>query len=67
MRGPHKGRLLRPTRYYGPKDGEENWPRQYTNAIYSDDGGQSWKTSEPFPEKGTGEAALVELADGRVY
>lgn len=65
--GGHKGRLLRPSRYYGPKDGEEHWPQQYTNAIYSDDGGVSWKTSDPFPENGTGEAALVELADGSIY
>lgn len=67
MHGAHKGRLLRPSRYYGPKDGQEHWPQQYTNAIYSDDGGKSWKTSAPFPEKGTGEAALVELADGSIY
>ena len=66
-RGPHKGRLLRPTRYYGPNGGGAEWPLQYTNAIYSDDGGKSWKTSSPFPENGTGEAALVELADGRIY
>lgn len=65
--GPHQGRLLRPTRYYGPKDGQEHWPQQYTNAIYSDDRGRTWKTSAPFPEKGTGEAALVELSDGRIY
>ncbi|MEM7387660.1 MAG: sialidase family protein [Verrucomicrobiota bacterium] len=65
--GPHKGRLIRPSRYYGPKGGDAEWPLQYTNAIYSDDGGRSWKTSNPFPEKGTGEAALVELADGRLY
>lgn len=65
--GPHKGRLIRPTRYYGPNGGEGEWPRQYTNAIYSDDGGKTWKVSNPFPEKGTGEAALVELRDGRIY
>ena len=67
LRGPHKGRLLRPSRYYGPKGGEAEWPLQYTNAIYSDNGGKSWMTSKPFPENGTGEAALVELADGRIY
>ncbi len=67
QRGPYKGRLIRPTRYYGPNGGGAEWPLQYTNAIYSDDGGKSWKTSKPFPEKGTGEAALVELADGRIY
>ena len=66
MHGPHKGRLLRPTRYYAG-GGEQNWPKQYTNAIYSDDGGRTWKTSGPFPENGTGEAALAELADGRIY
>ena len=65
--GVHKGRLIRPSRYYGPKGGEADWPIQYTNAIYSDDGGESWKTSMPFPENGTGEAALVELRDGRIY
>ena len=65
--GKHKGRLLRPTRYYGPNGGGVEWPLQYTNAIYSDDGGKSWKTSRPFPEKGTGEATLVELSDGRIY
>ena len=64
--GPHRGRLLRPTRFYG-NGGEAEWPKQYTNAIYSDDGGKNWKTSKPFPENGTGEAALVELADGRIY
>ncbi len=65
--GDYKGRLLRPTRYYGPNGGGAEWPLQYTNAIYSDDGGKSWKTSRPFPEKGTGEATLVELSDGRIY
>jgi len=64
--GEYKGRLLRPTRYYG-KGGKAEWPKQYTNAIYSDDGGKNWKTSKPFPENGTGEAALVELFDGRIY
>ena len=67
LHGSHKGRLLRPSRYYGSKDGNEFWPQQYTNAIYSDDGGKTWGTSDPFPEKGTGEAALAELADGRIY
>ena len=66
-RAPHKGRLLRPSRYYGPNGGGAEWPLQYTNAIYSDDGGRSWEVSAPFPENGTGEAALVELSDGRIY
>ncbi|NND99728.1 MAG: exo-alpha-sialidase [Pirellulaceae bacterium] len=65
--GKHKGRLLRPSRWYAGKNDRSLWPEHYTNAIYSDDGGKSWQTSEPFPENGTGEAAVAELADGRIY
>ena len=65
-RGKHRGRLLRPTRFYG-RGGEAEWSKQYTNAIYSDDGGKNWETSKPFPENGTGEAALVELSNGQIY
>ena len=64
-RGKHRGRLLRPTRFYG-RGGEAEWSKQYTNAIYSDDGGKNWNTSKPFPENGTGEAALVELSNGQI-
>ena len=39
QRGKHKGRLLRPSRYYGKKNAREEWPTHYTNAVYSDDGG----------------------------
>ena len=49
--GKHKGRLIRPSRYYGERNSREEWPNHYTNAIYSDDGGKSWKTSDPFPRK----------------
>jgi sialidase-1 len=65
--GPHKGRLLRPSRWYAGKNERARWPQHYTNAIYSDDGGHTWKTSDPFPALGTGEATVAELADGRVY
>ncbi|HIE97234.1 MAG TPA: exo-alpha-sialidase [Planctomycetes bacterium] len=65
--GPHKGRLLRPTRYYGKKNDRSEWPNHYTNAIYSDDHGKTWRTSDPFPENGTGEATVAELSDGRIY
>ncbi len=64
--GDHRGRLIRPTRHYAAANDRKYWPEHYTNAIYSDDGGRSWKTSDPFPENGTGEAAIVELADGRL-
>ncbi|MEC8397942.1 MAG: sialidase family protein [Bacteroidota bacterium] len=74
----YKGRLIRPSRFYNAKSSAERklmyssakekmWKDQYTNAIYSDDGGKTWVTSEPFPAKGTGEAAIVELSDGTLY
>jgi sialidase-1 len=65
--GKHKGRLVRPSRYYGKKNDRSEWPNHYTNAIYSDDGGSTWQTSDPFPENGTGEATIAELSDGRLY
>jgi sialidase-1 len=65
--GKRKGRLLRPARHYGKKNSREEWPNHYTTAIYSDDGGRTWRTSDPFPENGTGEATVAELSDGRIY
>lgn len=66
-RGPHQGRLLRASRVYAGRNHRDKWPEHYTNAIYSDDHGRSWKSSAPFPEFGTGEATLTELSDGRIY
>ena len=63
--GEHKGRLLRATRWYAGKNDPSS--QHYTNAIYSDDGGKTWQTSDPFPANGTGEATLAELSDGRIY
>ena len=65
--GKHAGRLIRPSRFYGPANAREHWPVHYTNAMFSDDGGKTWQTSEPFPENGTGEACIVELSDGTLY
>jgi len=65
--GEHKGRLLRPSRWYGGTNERGNWPASYTNAIYSDDGGRTWRTSDPFPANGTGEGTVAELSDGRIY
>lgn len=66
--GEHTGRLIRPSRFYGEGNRPESlWPTHFTNAIFSDDGGNTWQTSEPFPEYGTGEATLAELSDGRIY
>lgn len=66
-RGAHRGRILRPARWYGRTNNREEWPEHYTTAIYSDDGGANWRTSEPFPAFGTGEAVVAELSDGRIY
>lgn len=60
VRGPHAGRLIRAARVYRPS------PERYATTIYSDDGGQNWQAGEPFAELGTGEAAVVELSDGRL-
>jgi len=65
--GKHKGRLLRPSRWYAGKNERARWPRHYTNAIYSDDGGKTWQASDPFPAMGTGEATVAELSNGRIY
>ena len=67
-RGKHKGRLVRPARYYGPGgDLGKNFPVMFNNALYSDDGGKTWQASTPFPAMGTGEGAVAELSDGRLY
>ncbi len=67
--GEYQGRLLQPARAFPP--GMDNdprwWPYHYNTAIYSDDRGKTWQTSHPFPVLGTGEGALAELADGRIY
>ena len=66
--GENKGRLIRASRFYGKGNRPESiWPTHFTNAIYSDDGGKTWQASEPFPENGTGEAAIAELSDGSLY
>ncbi|MDA1266900.1 MAG: sialidase family protein [Planctomycetota bacterium] len=64
--GAYAGRLVRPSRWYAAGNRGEEWPNHYANAIYSDDGGHTWHTSDPFPENGTGEACVVELSDGRL-
>ncbi len=66
--GEHKGRLIMPARIMGPEGSNEvPWRAyHYSTAIYSDDHGNTWQTSKPFPVLGTGEAALAELSDGRI-
>jgi len=68
--GPHAGRLIRPARVYRGYEDVGATPaaeRGYNTAIYSDDGGETWHASAPFPIRGTGEGAIVELADGTLY
>ena len=65
--GKHAGRIIRPARHYAAGNRHSEWPNHYTTAIYSDDGGKTWDTSVPFAEMGTGEAAIAELSDGRLY
>ena len=65
--GKHKGRLIRPSRFYAGKNDRSLWPKHFTNAVYSDDHGKTWKTSEPFPANGTGEATIAELSNGTIY
>lgn len=65
--GEHAGRIIRAARHYAGRNHRDKWPEHYTTAIYSDDGGKTWNTSQPFADMGTGEAALAELSDGRLY
>ena len=64
--GPRKGRLLVPSRVMVNYSKHEE-AKGYTCAIYSDDHGKTWASSEPFPLDGTGESGLVELRDGTIY
>ena len=66
--GPHKGRLLLPARFSlhevtdwaGLRTGSSN------TVLWSDDHGESFCTGG-IVEPGTGEGALAELPDGRIY
>ena len=66
-RGKHAGRLIRAARWYAEANRRDQWPKHYTTAIFSDDRGKTWQTSQPFAEMGTGEAAIAELSDGTLY
>jgi sialidase-1 len=66
--GEHVGRLLMPVRLQPPKgnNDQEYWAYNYNAAVYSDDGGHTWQTSDPV-QSGTGEGALAELSSGSIY
>ncbi len=62
-RGPHQGRIVMPTNQQAPR---HQWN---LFAIYSDDGGDSWKYGELAPNATRGwgnEVQAVELIDGTV-
>ena len=65
--GTHAGRIIRAARDYAGSNDREKWPKHRAVAIYSDDGGKTWHTSDPFPALGIGEGAVAELSDGRIY
>lgn len=58
--GRHPGRLIRAARVY------RRSPKRYATTIFSDDRGRNWQAGKPLAELGTGEAAIVELSDGRL-
>lgn len=66
-KGKFAGRLIRPARVYAGGNDPVYWNGHYNSAIFSDDGGKTWKSSEPFPVMGTGEGAIAELSDGTLY
>ena len=51
---------------WGRESVRARWPGHYPNAIVSDDEGRTRRTREPFPERGTGEATIADLLDGRL-
>lgn len=68
QQGTHAGRLIRTSRVVAGSNPNKDEPSNpHANAIYSDDGGKTWYSSEPFPAYGTNEAAIAELSDGRIY
>tara|TARA_R110002167_G_scaffold91458_1_gene246025 strand:+ start:73459 stop:74859 length:1401 start_codon:yes stop_codon:yes gene_type:complete len=68
QRGQYAGRLVLPARAYTPKKGDDklNWAYQSNGLIYSDDGGNTWHTSERSGDY-FGEASIAELSDGAIY
>jgi len=63
--GRYTGRLIMPARWC-PSNALPWRPVIYNTAIYSDDRGETWQTTNPFPVLGMGEAALAEISDGRI-
>ena len=66
--GPHKGRLLWPSRIFTNR--YTNWAEAilacYNNSLYSDDHGKTWHASAPV-QQGTGEGTLIEDENGVIH
>jgi len=60
QRGKYKGRLVCPANHSNKKYADHPYG---SHVIYSDDGGKSWRRSEPI-RPGCNESQVVELADG---
>jgi hypothetical protein len=65
--GENKGRLVIGARNWSRPNQSFSQSDKYNCAIYSDDGGKTWRTSAPFPVFGTGEGAVAELSNGHIY
>jgi len=59
-RGPHAGRLVIPCDHSEEREGRRV---MYSHAIFSDDGGRTWRAGESVSPH-TDECQLVELGDG---
>ncbi len=64
--GPHKGRLVLPGRGLSQGAPFALFGFSHNCVIYSDDHGQTWQPGG-LTQTGTGEACLVEQADGTLY
>lgn len=71
--GQRNGRLVMPAKTGTELQGvsseeflEDLQTTHYNCAIYSDDHGLTWQTSEPV-QVGTGEGCLAEMSDGTIY
>ena len=68
---PHKGRYIAPANHSqveqvrNKKTGKDETKNiYYAHAVYSDDAGKTWKSSESYAARHTNECEIVELANG---
>lgn len=64
--GPHAGRLVVPGRLWSKSGAFDLYAYSHNAVAISDDHGRTW-TAGGLAQAGTGEACVVELADGGVY